>query len=80
MASAFSRVSTSEKSTIEKGRGSAGDKGGFSGIKKDVALKVIPKKKVKGNGEAVWGEMEVLRGLNHPNIVSRLSHAYRFKI
>lgn len=36
----------------------------------DVALKVIPKKKVKGNEEAVWGEMEVLRGLDHPNIVS----------
>ena len=36
----------------------------------DIALKVIPKKKVKGNEEAVWGEMEVLRGLDHPNIVS----------
>ena len=34
-----------------------------------MALKVIPKKKVKGNEEAVWGEMEVLKGLNHPNIV-----------
>ena len=34
-----------------------------------MALKVIPKKKVKGNGEAIWGEMEVLRGLDHPNIV-----------
>ena len=41
----------------------------MSGLKKEVALKVIPKKKVKGNEEAVWGEMEVLRGLNHPNIV-----------
>ncbi|KAL5495910.1 CMK2_3 [Sanghuangporus weigelae] len=40
-----------------------------SGITKDVALKVIPKKKVKGNGEAIWGEMEVLRGLDHPNVV-----------
>ncbi|KAF9451476.1 Pkinase-domain-containing protein, partial [Macrolepiota fuliginosa MF-IS2] len=36
---------------------------------KDVALKVIPKKKVKGNEASVWGEMEVLKGLNHPNIV-----------
>ena len=36
----------------------------------DVALKVIPKKKVKGNESSVWGEMEVLRGLDHPNIVS----------
>ena len=32
-------------------------------------LKVIPKKKVKGNESSVWGEMEVLRGLDHPNIV-----------
>lgn len=38
-------------------------------ITKNVALKVIPKKKVKGNEEAVWGEMEVLKGLDHPNIV-----------
>jgi calcium/calmodulin-dependent protein kinase I len=38
-------------------------------ITKDVALKVIPKKKVKGNEEAVWGEMDVLKGLNHQNIV-----------
>lgn len=36
---------------------------------KDVALKVIPKKKVKGNEASVWGEMEVLKGLDHPNIV-----------
>ncbi|KAH8086590.1 Pkinase-domain-containing protein [Cristinia sonorae] len=35
----------------------------------DVALKVIPKKKVKGNENSVWGEMEVLKGLDHPNIV-----------
>ncbi|TDL22436.1 Pkinase-domain-containing protein [Rickenella mellea] len=45
------------------------EKPGSSGIQKDVALKVIPKKKVKGNEAAVWAEMEVLRGLNHPNIV-----------
>ena len=38
-------------------------------VTKEVALKVIPKKKVKGNEEAVWGEMEVLKGLDHPNIV-----------
>jgi len=30
---------------------------------------VIPKKKVKGNESSVWSEMEVLKGLNHPNIV-----------
>lgn len=41
-----------------------------SGVTKDVALKVIPKKKVKGNEASVWGEMEVLKGLDHPNIVS----------
>lgn len=35
----------------------------------EVALKVIPKKRVKGNESVVWGEMEVLRGLDHPNIV-----------
>ncbi|KIK68706.1 hypothetical protein GYMLUDRAFT_190024 [Collybiopsis luxurians FD-317 M1] len=38
-------------------------------LKKDVALKLIPKKKVKGNEETVWGEMDVLKGLDHPNIV-----------
>lgn len=36
---------------------------------KEVALKVIAKKKVKGNEVAVWCEMEVLKGLDHPNIV-----------
>jgi calcium/calmodulin-dependent protein kinase I len=40
-----------------------------SGETKEVALKIIPKKKVKGNEAAVWGEMEVLKGLDHPNIV-----------
>ncbi|KAF9473526.1 Pkinase-domain-containing protein [Pholiota conissans] len=40
-----------------------------SGITKEVALKIIPKKKVKGNEQSVWGEMEVLKGLDHPNIV-----------
>jgi len=43
-------------------------------VTKDVALKVIPKKKVKGNEEAVWGEMEVLKGFDHPNIVSFEQH------
>lgn len=41
----------------------------LSGITKQVALKLIPKKKVKGNEASVWGEMEVLKGLDHPNIV-----------
>ncbi|KAK7050057.1 Calmodulin-dependent protein kinase cmk2 [Paramarasmius palmivorus] len=40
-----------------------------SGVEKEVALKIIPKKKVKGNEASVWGEMEVLKGLDHPNIV-----------
>ena len=40
-----------------------------SGITKGVALKVIQKKKVKGNEASVWGEMDVLKGLDHPNIV-----------
>jgi hypothetical protein len=39
------------------------------GITREVALKVIPKKKVKGNEESVWSEMEVLKGLDHPNVV-----------
>jgi calcium/calmodulin-dependent protein kinase I len=39
------------------------------GVLQDVALKTIPKKKVKGNEASVWGEMEVLKGLEHPNIV-----------
>ncbi|KAJ3576807.1 hypothetical protein NP233_g186 [Leucocoprinus birnbaumii] len=38
-------------------------------VTKEVALKVIPKKKVKGNEASVWSEMEVLKGLDHPNIV-----------
>lgn len=38
-------------------------------VVKHVALKIIPKKRVKGNEAAVWGEMEVLKGLDHKNIV-----------
>jgi hypothetical protein len=45
---------------------------GSSGIKREVALKLIPKKKVKGNEDSVWGEMEVLKGLDHINIVRAL--------
>ncbi|PSS37194.1 hypothetical protein PHLCEN_2v965 [Hermanssonia centrifuga] len=40
-----------------------------SGMTIEVALKVIPKKKVKGNEDSVWGEMDVLKGLDHNNIV-----------
>jgi calcium/calmodulin-dependent protein kinase I len=35
----------------------------------EVALKAIPKKKVKGDEESVFSEMRVLQGLDHPNIV-----------
>ncbi|KAH9970672.1 kinase-like domain-containing protein [Russula compacta] len=38
-------------------------------ITREVALKVIPKKKVKGDEESVWSEMRVLEGLDHPNVV-----------
>lgn len=40
-----------------------------SRITKEVALKIIPKKKVKEDEASVWSEMEVLKGLDHPNIV-----------
>lgn len=55
---------------------SPGGGGGASGITKEVALKIIPKKKVKGNEESVWGEMEVLKGLDHPNIVCAVREEY----
>lgn len=48
-----------------------------SGVVKDVALKIIPKKKVKGNEAAVWGEMEVLKGLDHDNIVRAAQYLLR---
>jgi calcium/calmodulin-dependent protein kinase I len=38
-------------------------------LTKEVALKVIRKKKVKGKEAFVLREMNVLKGLNHPNIV-----------
>ncbi|KDQ51352.1 hypothetical protein JAAARDRAFT_41197 [Jaapia argillacea MUCL 33604] len=59
----LSRTNTS--SSLKGGK----EKEGESTITKDVALKIIPKKKVKGNESAVWSEMDVLKGLNHPNIV-----------
>ncbi|KAG8732045.1 hypothetical protein FRC12_019454, partial [Ceratobasidium sp. 428] len=39
------------------------------GSKLDVALKSISKQRVKGNEAAVWGEMEVLRGLDNDHVV-----------
>jgi calcium/calmodulin-dependent protein kinase I len=35
--------------------------------------RIIPKKLVKGNEEQVFDEMQVLKDLDHPNIVSRLA-------
>ncbi|KAF9643650.1 Pkinase-domain-containing protein, partial [Thelephora ganbajun] len=62
----FSGIRKNSSSSVNsKGSKNAGD----SGVVKDVALKIIPKKKVKGNEAAVWGEMEVLKGLDHDNIV-----------
>lgn len=40
-----------------------------SGETREVALKVIPKKKVKGNESAVWGEMEVISGNWSPTVM-----------
>jgi len=56
---------SSSSSVVSKGSKNIED----SGVVRDVALKIIPKKKVKGNEAAVWGEMEVLKGLDHGNIV-----------
>ncbi|KAH9475741.1 Calcium/calmodulin-dependent protein kinase [Psilocybe cubensis] len=61
-------VSSSKKSSSRPSSPGPGDRTP-SGVVKDVALKIIPKKKVKGNEASVWGEMEVLKGLDHPNIV-----------
>jgi calcium/calmodulin-dependent protein kinase I len=47
---------------------------------KEVALKVIPKKKVKGNEAAVWGEMDVLKGLDHHNIVRVFRPAFLVRV
>jgi calcium/calmodulin-dependent protein kinase I len=40
-----------------------------SGERREVALKVIPKKKVKGNESAVWGEMEVISATRLPTVM-----------
>ncbi|KAI9013768.1 kinase-like domain-containing protein [Phycomyces nitens] len=36
---------------------------------KDVAVKVIPKRNVKGHFDMVYAEMRVLKGLEHPNVI-----------
>ncbi|KAI9321423.1 kinase-like domain-containing protein [Dichotomocladium elegans] len=37
--------------------------------KKQVAIKIIPKEKVKGRFEMVHAEMQVLEGRSHPNVI-----------
>ncbi|WVQ94555.1 hypothetical protein IAU59_001635 [Kwoniella sp. CBS 9459] len=44
------------------------------GEKRDVALKIISKKLVKGNESAVMDEINVLKELDHPNIVHVWDH------
>ncbi|WWC87626.1 uncharacterized protein L201_002516 [Kwoniella dendrophila CBS 6074] len=44
------------------------------GEKKEVALKIISKKLVKDNEQAVMDEINVLKGLDHPNIVHVWDH------
>ena len=41
---------------------------------RSVALKVIPKKLVKGNEDAVFDEIEVLKGLDWRGIVKGWDH------
>jgi calcium/calmodulin-dependent protein kinase I len=61
--------STGSSSLTDSAANHRSGENGDASFTKDVALKVIPKKKVKGNEASVWGEMEVLKGLDHPNIV-----------
>lgn len=68
----FSSSSTVPKN-VGQGTGFLVPSGEASKKGLDVALKVIPKRRVKGNESVVWGEMEVLRGLDHPNVVSDIS-------
>ncbi|KAI8375417.1 kinase-like domain-containing protein [Choanephora cucurbitarum] len=37
--------------------------------KKPVAIKIIPKSRLKGHFDMVYSEMKVLEGLSHPNII-----------
>lgn len=41
---------------------------------REIALKVIPKKLVKGNEETVFDEIAVLKGLDHPGVVKCFDH------
>lgn len=66
---ASSIASTTTHSSLLSATRHSKDAEGDSGTTIEVALKVIPKKKVKGNEDSVWGEMEVLKGLDHKNIV-----------
>ncbi|KAI0246870.1 kinase-like domain-containing protein [Lactifluus subvellereus] len=64
-----SPISTSTVGSFFSAHAHRGSGNESPGITREVALKVIPKKKVKGNEASVWSEMEVLKGLDHPNIV-----------
>ncbi|KAI0961024.1 hypothetical protein AcV7_000242 [Taiwanofungus camphoratus] len=65
-----STASSGDSSFLSAWGHTNGRNGAASGeVTLDVALKVIPKKKVKGNESSVFAEMEVLKGLDHPNIV-----------
>ena len=47
-------------------------------LMREVALKVIPKQKVKENEEGMWSEMRVLQGLHHLSMVSLISPPHLF--
>lgn len=36
---------------------------------KEVAIKIIPKSKVKGHFDMVYSEMAMLEGLSHSNVI-----------
>lgn len=37
--------------------------------KKEMAIKIIEKKTVKGHFDMVYSEMEVMKDLDHPNVI-----------
>ncbi len=78
--SSSSSLSPSHLSAFTKSSKHSSNSDNGEDLTVEVALKVIPKKKVKGNESSVWGEMEVLRGLDHPNIVSLFSDRAHYVI
>ena len=69
-------ASKSSSATSVSSAGQAATTAQAVDITREVALKAIPKKKVKGNEESVWSEMRVLQGLDHPNIVRPFSTSH----